>query len=87
MHHEVLPGETPGHRLTYMHMPLPWPVADRQWVTELTNNRALFDATGGQVWQRRWTLADAALALHPSPDAIWLEASEGAWTPNFSGPA
>ena len=27
MHHEVLPGETPGHRLTYMHMPLPWPVA------------------------------------------------------------
>jgi len=78
--HEVLPGETPGHRLTYMRMELSWPVSDRQWVAELAHNRALFDATGGRVWQRRWTLADPALAPHPTEDAIWLPASEGAWT-------
>jgi len=78
--HETLPGETPGHRQTYMRMALPWPMSDRQWVADLAHNRPLFDATGGRVWQRRWTLADPALAPHPDPDAVWLEASEGAWT-------
>jgi hypothetical protein len=80
LHHETLPGETPGHRRVYMHIPLPWPVADRQWVAEFANNASLFHASDGAIWQRRWTLADPSLAPHPDPDATWLPASEGQWT-------
>jgi hypothetical protein len=80
MINEWLPGETPARRQVYMRMPLPWPVADRQWVADFTQNKALFDATSGRVWQRRWTLGDPALAPHPDPDAIWTPANEGAWT-------
>jgi hypothetical protein len=32
------------------------------------------------VWQRRWTLGDAAAAPQPDPDAVWLTDNDGAWT-------
>lgn len=78
--HEALPGETVGHRQVYMRIPLPWPVADRQWVATFDDNRRLAEVSGMGVWQRRWTLADPALAPHPHKGAVWIPASEGAWT-------
>src|SRR5688500_13286661 len=76
---ERLPSE-PSRRRVYLKLALPWPLADRQWVAELTNNRALYDASGGRIWQRRWQLADPSLAPAPDPDAVWVEENQGAWT-------
>lgn len=77
---EVLPTSTPGSKRVYLRLALPWPVSDRQWVADLTSNGALFAATDGRVWQRRWTLGDRALAPHPADDAVWMEENTGGWT-------
>lgn len=78
--HTWLPGETEGRRQVYMRLDLPWPLADRQWVSDLVNNRALHAATDGRVWQRRWTLGDPKLAPNADPSAVWVEENQGAWT-------
>lgn len=78
--HEWLPGATPTMRHTYMRVDLPWPISDRQWVAEFRANSAVYAATDRRVWQRSWTLADRALALHPDPDAMWITEATGAWT-------
>lgn len=75
-----LPGAPPGVRRAYNVLDLPIPFADRQWVMELTANRALFDATGGVVWQRTWHEVDPAFATAPDPHAEWLPETRGAWT-------
>lgn len=77
---ERLPADESGHRRVYVRLSLPWPVADRQWVAELSDNRALFAATDGRVWQRRWGLADPDLAPNPSDGAAWVQENTGAWT-------
>ena len=77
---ERLPTNVPGVRRVYLRLDLPWPVNDRQWVAELTDDVALFEATDGRVWRRRWTLADPGLAPNPSPDAVWMEENTGSWT-------
>jgi hypothetical protein len=77
---EWVTGAPPGVRRVYNVLPLPFPLADRQWVMDLTNNRALFDATGGAVWQRTWREVDPQLAPSPSPTAEWLPTNRGAWT-------
>lgn len=75
-----LDGAPVGIRRTYNTMDLPFPLADRQWVLELTANRPLFDATGGAVWQRTWHEVDPSLAPAPDPGAEWLPEARGAWT-------
>ncbi|MEQ1508237.1 MAG: hypothetical protein ABMB14_38760 [Myxococcota bacterium] len=70
----------------YMHLDLPYPLTDRQWVVVVSTNAPLYQATGGQVWQRRWVLGDPASAgppgsaTGPDPDATWLPDTRGAWT-------
>lgn len=69
-----------GVRRVYMTLDLPYPLADRQWVADVTTNTRVHTATGGTVWQRQWTLADPALAPAPDPKAAWVGESKGAWT-------
>jgi hypothetical protein len=76
---QQLPGTTLTRKLLFQHLDLPWPLSDRQWVIELRNNEPLWRSTGGAAWERYWTLADAALAIDPNPEGVWLPACEGAW--------
>jgi len=69
----------PTVRRVHMTLALPFPIADRQWVSDIVPNRALYDATGGVVWQRQWNLADPALAT-VEDGAVWLKENRGAWT-------
>lgn len=72
-------GGPPGYRTVYMHLDLPWPFADRHWVSDLAPNRALFDANP-RVWQRTWSTGDRGRAINPDPEAVWVEQNLGAWT-------
>lgn len=46
-----------GKELWYGYYDLPYPFADRHWVIESWNNRALATATGGAAWEHAWKLA------------------------------
>jgi hypothetical protein len=70
----------PGMRRVYMKLDLPFPLSDRQWVADVVTNGSLYDASGGDVWQRQWTLGDPGLAPSPDPDGVWVQESRGAWT-------
>ena len=78
-----LPASTATRKLLYQHIDLPWPVSDRQWVIEITNNRALWAATGGGLWERTWVLGDAQGAVDAGltlqGDAVWLPVNDGGW--------
>ncbi len=74
----VLEGPS-GVRRVHITLELPWPIADRQWVSDIVPNRALYDATGGKVWQRTWELRDSSLATEPE-NGVWLKENRGAWT-------
>lgn len=74
----VLPAPAPIRRV-HLTLDLPFPVSDRQWISDIVPNRALYEATAGQVWQRQWTLADSALATAPDK-ALWIKENRGAWT-------
>lgn len=76
---ERLPAPA-GLRRVYMRLDLPFPLSDRQWVAEVRTNRGLYDATGGVVWQREWSLGDPASAPHADPSGVWVQESRGAWT-------
>ena len=74
-----LPGDSQKRRLNYNQMPLPWPMADRQWVSEVVPDAALYEASGHRVWARTWDLLPPSLAPSPDPEAVWMEANEGGW--------
>lgn len=74
----VLPAPD-GIRRVHLTLALPFPIADRQWVSNIVPSRELYEATGGRVWQRTWSLADASLAEEPD-NAVWLKENRGAWT-------
>lgn len=76
---EQLPGTGALRKLLYQRLDLPWPLEDRQWVIDIRSNTALWRRSEGSVWERAWTLAEAALAPAPSPDALWSTTNEGAW--------
>ncbi|MEM6927480.1 MAG: hypothetical protein AAF602_11150 [Myxococcota bacterium] len=69
----------PGIRRVHITLALPWPIADRQWVSDIVPSRGLYDATSGRVWQRTWDLKDPALATDPDK-GVWLKENRGAWT-------
>jgi hypothetical protein len=75
-----LPGAQPHQRQVYMLLDLPFPLSDRQWVADLRTNTALYEATGGVVWQRQWDLGDRALAPSPDAKAVWVDENRGSWT-------
>lgn len=75
-----LPGATATRRDVFMLLDLPWPLANRQWVTRFQHDAATFAATSGRVWQRLWSLTDPKEARTPDPDAIWLEHNDGSWS-------
>ena len=76
---ERLPRSPTDRKRLYQHLSLPWPFADRQWVIEIWNNRALVDATEGGVWERAWDLADPVLMATPDPSAVWVPMTNGSW--------
>lgn len=76
---EQLPGTGALRKLLYQRLDLPWPLADRQWVIDIQSNTALARESGGAVWERSWTLADAGLAKNATPDAVWTTTNEGGW--------
>lgn len=89
-----LPGSTSELKRLYQHLDLPAPFSDRHWVIRITSTRALYEASGGAVWERSWDLdpaGPAALAELPAeflagPDApelegaVWTPVNEGGWT-------
>lgn len=85
-----LPPERPGQKILFQHVDLPWPFADRQWILDIRNNRELHAATGGQAWERAWTLADrqverGAAVPQPAPPHPTLPAADAVWTPLNEG--
>lgn len=76
---EDLPGSTFDARVVYQRIALPWPLADRQWVILVKNNRALIEASGGAVWERSWDLSSERGAKAEKENAVWLPVNEGGW--------
>lgn len=70
---------SPSFRRVHITLELPFPVSDRQWVSDIVPNPDLFAITDGRVWQRQWTLGDRTLATSPDK-AVWLKENRGAWT-------
>ncbi len=77
---EWLDGSTRDLKRVYFVLDLPWPVADRQWVSEFRPNPALAAATDNRVWERMWSLGAQAHATTPDPAAVWVDVNQGAWT-------
>ena len=47
----------PGNAYSrYQYVNLPWPIRDRHWVIFCEKNLALAEATGGVIWEHRWSL-------------------------------
>lgn len=65
--------------VSYVHVDLPFPLHDRQWVADGTVNTALFSATQGTCWERNFLLGDPALAPAASPEALWVPRYESRW--------
>lgn len=79
--------------LWYQYLDLPWPFADRHWVIEVWDSRAVAKASAGRDWEHWWDLPDRpvertleAARLHPPPApaddverAIHTPVNEGAW--------
>ncbi len=82
-----LPTSTPGQKLLYQHIRLPWPLASRQWVIDIRNNGELHRQSEGRIWERTWTLAEGVEeALDglraeglPDPEAVWTLKNQGGW--------
>lgn len=72
-----LPGSTAARRLNYQHVKTPWPLADRQQTFAVTANKALWEASGGQVWERAVSMLGPELAPSPDPDAVWIPYTGG----------
>jgi hypothetical protein len=75
---EQLPSTT-DEKLLYQRIDLPWPIADRQWVIAIRNNAALWEATGGTVWERTWSLSATRGATNESANAVWISVNDGGW--------
>lgn len=83
-----------GSLVRYQHMNLPWPFEARQWVIACDKNVELAAATGGRIWEHRWSLEaggqgalETAYERGSIPElprtelekAIYLPANRGAW--------
>jgi len=84
------PGANPTR--SYGFIDLPWPVADRHWVVDVTTNVELAEKTKGRCWERYWDLTTGGEVLEaevyvkdglPGTDPAKL--SEMIYTPVNSG--
>ena len=41
---------------------MPWPLRDRHWLIRTSKNRKLAEATGNEIWEHHWGLADDSYA-------------------------
>ncbi len=57
------PGTNPTR--SYGLLDLPWPVADRHWVVDVSTNQLLSQKTGGRCWERYWDLTKGGEGLAP----------------------
>ena len=80
VHATWMTGATPTHRVAYMSLDLPWPMSDRQWVSDIRPDGELYATTERRVWRRTWVLGDPKLVAKPLADGIWLTLNTGAWT-------
>ena len=74
-----LAGTTAEKRYIYGWLDLPAPFRDRQWVTAVTNNGALYEATDGATWERTWVVDDQTRTPQSDPNAMWMEINDGGW--------
>ena len=68
-------------RLLFQTLDLPFPIQDRYWVTKISHNERLFEASHGAMWELSWT--DAGVDLDLSTSAYQSEVKEAtkvAWT-------
>ncbi|HHO53108.1 MAG TPA: hypothetical protein ENK18_20095 [Deltaproteobacteria bacterium] len=75
----LLPGSSFQHKVVFQRIELPWPLAPRQWVIEVTNNRALKSATQDKIWERTWKLSDRRDLAELPKNGVWLDVNEGGW--------
>ena len=79
-----LEGRWAGPKSLYQYFDMPWPVTDRHWVIDLTNNVDL--PKHADVWERAWRVDTKALAAGRAligaekfDGAIALTKNEGSW--------
>lgn len=90
----LLDRRSGGAHVSYQHLDLPWPFADRQWVILSEKNAELAEASEDRIWEHRWSLLpggedvlEAAYADGRIPgvtrklldDSVYLRANSGAW--------
>jgi hypothetical protein len=78
----------------YQYVNLPWPIRDRHWVIYCEKNLGLADATGGIIWEHRWSLHENGeqllqtafddgriprLDVRTFNKSIYLPANRGTW--------
>ncbi len=78
----------------FMHVNLPWPITDREWVIDTFKGLKVAEASDGFIWEQGWDLADGGekaarevvesgkvpgLKLKDHEDAIYVPVNYGGW--------
>lgn len=89
-----LSSMTAGSYTRYQHVNLPWPIRDRHWVIYCDKNLELAQASGGAIWEHRWSLHESGeqllrtafedsripgLDIRTLDNSIYLPANRGTW--------
>jgi hypothetical protein len=76
---QVLPGSNSGRKFLYQRIDLPWPFSDRQWLIEIVNNSALFDASRSRLMERTWMPNGRRDCELIRDNAVWVDVNDGGW--------
>jgi len=85
----TLAGSSPERKLLYQLLDLPFPISNRCWVLEISNNSLVYERSGGRVWRREWRALDNGPSLlrglpvelrGDALSAIYTPVNEGSWT-------
>ncbi len=83
-----------GNSSWYQHYDLPWPVTDRHWIVDLSNDLRVNEKTRGKAWELDWNLRVGGEALASklaregkvpgvtakmANEAIYTPVNRGAW--------
>ena len=94
LHERTVSMGANGDFTLYQYMAMPWPIRDRHWTIDISKDTDLAAATGDDIWEHRWQLADNGLKrgqevikrpprLELDPDelagAVYLPLNRGGW--------
>lgn len=83
-----------GAYVRYQHVNLPWPIRDRHWIILCEKNAGLASASGGAIWEHKWSLLNGGeslwrtaredgriqgLTVEDMEKSIYLAENRGAW--------